>query len=74
MISRKLMESTREIPETAASPQEETITVSATPMVTARSCSMMRGTIKLRRALLENTVSPQFSLYNGIYKESLLFF
>lgn len=57
------MESTSEIPETAASPQEETITVSAMPIVTASICSMISGTIRFRRLLLENTFSPRFYYY-----------
>ena len=55
--------------EVTASPQEETIMVSATPMVTPKSCSIISGTIKFRRALLENTFSPHFF----IHKKILLF-
>ena len=42
-IIRVLKLSTRLTPETAASPTEETIRVSARPMVTLRACSAMRG-------------------------------
>ena len=42
-INRVLKVSTRLTPETAASPTEETIRVSARPMVTLRVCSATRG-------------------------------
>lgn len=55
------------MPETAASPQEETITVSAIPMVTARSCSITRGMISFRRSLFENTSSPHFNTLGSLF-------
>ena len=67
VMSKKLMESTREMPETAASPQEETITVSAIPMVTARSCSITRGMMSFRRSLFENTSSPHFNTLGSLF-------
>ena len=48
------MESTREMPDTAASPVLVTMTVSAMPMVTASSCSITRGMIRRRSALRGN--------------------
>lgn len=42
-ISSRLMLSTRDIPETAASPAVVTMTVSAMPTVISKSCSMTRG-------------------------------
>jgi hypothetical protein len=42
-IIRVLKLSTRLTPETAASPTDETIRVSARPMVTLRACSAMSG-------------------------------
>ncbi len=52
-INKMLMESTREMPDTAASPTFVTITVSAMPMVTASSCSMTSGTSSRTSARLE---------------------
>ena len=49
------MLSTRETPDTAASPSEVTMTVSAMPMVMARSCSIINGIIRRRSALPENS-------------------
>ena len=46
LISRILIASTSDTPETAASPQLETMTVSAIPMVMARNCSMISGIIR----------------------------
>ena len=42
-IIRVLKLSTRLTPDTAASPTEDTIRVSARPMVTLRACSAMSG-------------------------------
>ena len=49
------MESTRFTPETAASPQPLTISVSAIPTVTARSCSTINGRISATNALPVNS-------------------
>ena len=59
-MSRKLTESTREMPETAASPQEETMTVSATPMVTAKSCSNDRVELQILEKVKNNTEPSVF--------------
>lgn len=56
LISSTLMESTREIPDTAASPQVETIMVSIMPMVTASNCSSMSGMSRRRRSSLEKSM------------------
>ena len=48
------MLSTRDTPETAASPDEVTITVSAIPTVIRRNCSMTKGMIRRIRACLVN--------------------
>lgn len=47
------MLSTRETPETTASPAEVTIIVSAIPTVMSSSCSMTKGTIKRTKACRE---------------------
>ena len=52
------MESTKETPDTAASPQLATITVSAMPMVTASSCSTTSGQIRRLSARFENIIEP----------------
>ncbi len=49
-MSRTFTWSTREMPETAASPTVETITVSAIPTVTSKSCSSTKGRISLQSA------------------------
>ena len=54
-ISRILMESTNDIPETAASPAEVTITVSAIPTAIARNCSTISGTMSLRSICREKS-------------------
>ena len=57
------MESTKEIPDTAASPQVATINVSAIPMVMAKNCSTTKGNINLISCFLENicTLLPLFA-------------
>ncbi len=50
--------STRETPDTAASPTEEIIMVSAMPTVMARVCSRIRGMISFFKSLLENIMVP----------------
>ena len=54
LMMRLLNISTRETPETAASPTEEIIIVSAIPTVMARVCSRISGIISFFRSLLEN--------------------
>ena len=63
LINRILMESTKEIPDTAASPQVATINVSAIPMVMAKNCSTTKGNINLISCFLENicTLLPLFA-------------
>ena len=53
-IRRMLMESTSEIPETAASPTLATMIVSERPIVTARNCSATSGRIRRVSAWREN--------------------
>ena len=48
--TRLLIMSTRETPETAASPTAEIMTVSAIPTVMASACSKISGIISLRRS------------------------
>ena len=60
LISRMLMESTRETPDTAASPQLETMIVSIMPMVTARNCSTTSGRISRFKSRFVNRF-PAFS-------------
>ena len=50
------MLSTSDTPDTAASPTFATIMVSAMPMVTARICSIISGTIRRRSSSLENNM------------------
>ena len=57
LIIKMLMASTSETPETAASPQTETMTVSAMPMVMDRNCSTISGIISRCRSFLENIKS-----------------
>lgn len=68
LISRIFRLSTRETPDTEASPQLATITESAMPMVTARNCSTIRGRIRIRSCLRVN-MPPYFpsSRKIGIY-------
>ena len=54
-IIRVLNVSTRLTPETAASPTEETIRVSARPMVTLSACSAMRGSSRAVSCLRVNS-------------------
>ena len=56
------MVSTRETPDTAASPADDTITVSAMPMVTAKSCSSTSGIINRFKSCLENNLSVSISI------------
>ena len=56
LIRRMLMLSTSDTPDTAASPTFATIMVSAMPMVTARICSIISGTIRRRSSSLENNM------------------
>lgn len=51
-ISRTLMLSTNDTPDTAASPHEETISVSNSPMLKASACSIMSGTISFFKSSL----------------------
>ncbi len=51
---RILIISTSETPETAASPTEEIIMVSAMPTVMASACSKISGMISFRKSLPEN--------------------
>ena len=53
-ISSRLMESTRETPDTAASPTSATITTSSIPTSTERNCSIISGTNSRIRSFLEN--------------------
>ena len=62
-MSNTLMVSTSEMPDTAASPTEDTITVSAIPMVTAKICSITSGMISLRKSFPENNILCILSLY-----------
>ena len=57
------MRSTSATLETAASPAEETIMMSAMPTMTARNCSIIKGRMSLRRACLLNTGQSSFSLW-----------
>ena len=54
LMSRIMMLSTRDTPETAASPTLEIIMESARPTVTVRSCSMISGMISFFKSLLVN--------------------
>ena len=58
------MESTREIPDTAASPTLVTMTVSAMPIVTANSCSITSGTSSRTSAWFEK--NSGFSNTRGV--------
>ena len=58
LMMRLLNMSTRETPDTAASPTEEIIMVSAMPTVMARVCSRIRGMISFFKSLLENIMVP----------------
>ena len=49
-----LIESTKDTPETAASPTAETMTTSAMPTKTARICSIIKGIRRRRRSFFEN--------------------
>ena len=51
-ISSVLMLSTSDTPDTAASPHEETISVSNSPMLNASACSIMSGTISFFKSSL----------------------
>jgi len=51
------MASTIDIPDTAASPTEATITVSAIPTVMANNCSIIKGTINFISICLVNKPS-----------------
>lgn len=53
---RILIMSTSETPDTAASPTEEIIMVSAMPTVMASACSKISGMISFRRSLPEKAV------------------
>ena len=55
LISKMLIISTREIPDTAASPTDETMIVSTIPTVTASACSMMSGIISFLSAWFVNS-------------------
>jgi hypothetical protein len=54
-MMRLFIISTRLTPEMAASPQRETIMVSAMPTVTARNCSMSSGPTSRSRSFWENS-------------------
>ena len=54
LMMSTLIRSTSATEDTAASPAEETIMISAIPTMTARNCSMIRGTISFFRDLLSN--------------------
>ena len=56
-MMRLFIISTRLTPEMAASPQRETIMVSAMPTVTARNCSMSSGPASRSRSFWENSGS-----------------
>ena len=59
-----LIESTSETPETVASPTYATITVSATPIVTASICSTTSGTSRRMISLFENSTIDSPKLCN----------
>ena len=54
LMIRILILSTRDTPETTASPAEVTIMVSAIPTVISRNCSMTKGIISRAKARLVN--------------------
>ena len=66
---RTLMRSTSATLETAASPAEETIMMSAMPTMTARNCSIIKGRMSLRRACLLNTGQSSF-LFVAVFQYS----
>ena len=55
--SRTFTQSTRETADTAASPTVDTISESSRPTVQLSSCSINRGTIRVRNVWLENEIS-----------------
>ena len=58
LSSSRLIESTSETPETAASPTLDTMKVSAMPTVAASTCSMISGMISRTKSLLVNISKP----------------
>ena len=58
--------STRDTPDTAASPAKLTITVSDIPTVIAKNCSIISGTISTFKSVLLNIFPIYFSLSFGI--------
>lgn len=69
LMIRTLMRSTSATLETAASPAEETIMMSAMPTMTARNCSIIKGRMSLRRACLLNTGQSSF-LFVAVFQYS----
>ena len=59
-IRRTLMLSTSETPDTAASPQEDTINVSIRPMLIDKNCSTIRGMINFFSDCLSNNIGILF--------------
>lgn len=61
LMKRMKIMSTRETPETDASPRLDTMTVSMIPMRMERNCSATRGSRRARSALLEKRTAKPFS-------------
>ena len=62
LMMSTLIRSTSATLDTAASPAEDTIIMSAMPTMTARNCSMIRGIMSFFRACLLNTGVPSLWL------------
>ena len=61
LMKRMKIMSTRETPETEASPRDETMTESMIPMRMERNCSAMRGRMRAKRVRFENRTEKDCS-------------